>query len=117
MKVTVKEPNGKQIKPVHGVGQPPFLGMDFSYIHYLSDAGIPFSRLHDLASHFNGIVDIPFIFRDFNADPDDPDAYDFIFTDELMKALDSYGVEPFFRLGVSIENYRNKSVLDRPAER
>lgn len=118
MKVTVKEPNGKQIKPVHGVGQPPFLGMDFSYIHYLSDAGIPFSRLHDLASHFNGIVDIPFIFRDFNADPDDPDAYDFIFTDELMKALDSYGVEPFFRLGVSIENYRKIKAyyIDPPSD-
>ena len=36
------------IKPMHGVGQPPFLGSDFSLFHYLKEAGIPYSRLHDV---------------------------------------------------------------------
>ena len=49
-------------------------------------------------------MDIPNIFRDFDADPDDPEAYDFAFTDLLIKALVENGVEPFFRLGVTIEN-------------
>ena len=34
-----------KIKPMHAVGQPPFLGMDFSYIEYLKKANIPFSRV------------------------------------------------------------------------
>ncbi len=104
-KIVVSDKKIGKIKPMHGVGMPPFYGMNFSCFQYLKDAGIPFSRLHDLAHYFNGIVDIPYIFRDFNADPEDPASYDFAFTDELLKALDSYGVEPFYRLGVTIENY------------
>ena len=97
-----------RIKPLHGVGQPPFVGVDFSRIaRWLTPAGIPFSRLHDVGGAFgnNLFVDIPNIFRDFDADPADPASYDFTFTDLLMKALTDAGVEPFFRLGVTIENY------------
>ena len=81
------------IKPMHGVGQPPFLGpfggFDFSMFRYLSEAGIPFSRLHDVGGRFGGgcFVDIPNLFRDFDADPEDPAAYDFTFTDMLLEAL------------------------------
>ena len=96
------------IKPLHGVGQPPFVGVDFSRIRrWLTPAGIPFSRLHDVGGCFgnNLFVDIPNLFRDFDADPADPASYDFTFTDLLLKALTDAGVEPFFRLGVTIENY------------
>ncbi len=96
------------IKPLHGVGQPPFSGIDFSFIRrWLTPAGIPFSRLHDVGGCFgnNLFADIPNLFRDFEADPDDPGAYDFAFTDLLMQSLAEAGVEPFFRLGVTIENY------------
>lgn len=94
------------IKPMHGVGQPPFSGADFSMIHYLKEAGIPFSRLHDVGGAYGGhvYVDIPNLFRDFSADPDDPEAYDFAFTDLLITELVKNEVEPFFRLGVTIEN-------------
>ncbi len=96
-----------KIKPVHGVGQPPFVGIDYSLCTYLKEAHIPFSRLHDVAGYYGGnvYVDIPNLFRDFDADPCDPEAYDFAFTDLLIKALAENGVEPFFRLGVTIENY------------
>ena len=59
------------VKPMHGVGQPPFAGMDFSMFHYLTEAGIPFSRLHDVGGMFGGgvFVDIPNLFREFSADP------------------------------------------------
>ncbi len=93
------------VKPVNGVGQPPMLGgpTRFSMMHYLAEAGIPYSRLHDVqGSHY---VDIPKLFPDFDADENDPANYDFAFTDKLMVALEEAGVEPFFRLGVTIENH------------
>ena len=97
------------VKPLHGVGQPPLTGITFSMFHYLTEAGIPYSRLHDLGSKLGGgrLVDIPYIFRNFDADPTDPASYDFTFTDLLITALMDAGVEPFFRLGVTIENYRS----------
>lgn len=96
------------IKPMHGVGQPPFRGIDFSMCDYLKEAHIPYSRLHDVGGGFAGnlFVDIPNIFRDFSADPTKPENYDFAFTDILITELVNRGIEPFFRLGVTIENYR-----------
>ena len=95
-----------RIKPMHGVGQPPFAGSNFKMFHYLTEAGIPYSRLHDVGGAYGGFrwVDIPNIFRDFDKDPTDPASYDFTFTDLLVTALINSGVEPFFRLGVTIEN-------------
>lgn len=94
------------IKPLHGVGQSPFLGLDFSIFRYLTEAGMPFSRLHDVYGLCGGnrYVDIPNLFRDIDADPTDPRSYDFNFTDLLMEALVEHHIEPFFRLGVTIEN-------------
>ena len=97
------------VKPVNGVGQPPMVGAlkDWPMFHYLKEAGIPYSRLHDVGGRLGGgiFVDIPNLFPDFDADEDDPANYNFAFTDSLMKALVENGVEPFFRLGVSIENW------------
>lgn len=96
-----------KIKAMHAVGQPPFLGTDYSYIHYLKEAHIPYSRLHDVGHWFGGnmYVDIPNIFRDFDADVEDPASYDFTFTDLLLAALMENGCEPYYRLGVTIENF------------
>ena len=97
------------VKPVNGVGQPPMIGKLLSYpmFHYLKEAGIPYSRLHDVTGWLGGglFVDIPNLFPDFDADESDPANYCFAYTDSLMKALDANGVEPFFRLGVTIENF------------
>ena len=106
-KITVDKENAVgRIKPMHGVGQPPFIGHDFHRLQWLTDAGIPFSRLHDVGGAYGGnrYVDIPNLFRDFSADPEDPASYDFAFTDLLIKEIVGHGVEPFFRLGVTIEN-------------
>ena len=99
-----------KIKPMHAVGQPPTWtcddGLSTRFMHYLKEANIPYSRMHDVGGHFgeNYFVDIPNIFRDFNADENDPASYDFAFTDKLFEMLKEYGIEPYFRLGVSIEN-------------
>ena len=105
MKIEFKA-NGK-IKPMHSVGQPPTIGIcDYSLFHYLTEIGVKYSRLHDVGGSFGrGIyVDIPNLFRDFDANPYDPANYDFVFTDRLLQALVENGIEPYFRLGVTIEN-------------
>ena len=79
-----------KMKPMHGGGQPPLGGKDLiEYFHYMTEAGIPFSRLHDVWGSFGGgrFVDVPNLFRDFDADENDPANYDFTFTDHLITAL------------------------------
>ena len=106
-KITVDFSNIKgQFKAMHGVGQPPMTGLSNSLFHYLTRAGIPYSRLHDVGSWMgHGLyVDIPNLFRDFDADENDPASYDFAFTDKIIEGLIKAGCEPYFRLGVTIEN-------------
>ena len=75
-----------KIKAMHAVGQPPFFGMYFDAFRYLTAANIPYSRLRDTGGAYgkNIFVDIPNIFRDFDADENDPASYDFVFTDVLL---------------------------------
>ena len=93
-------------KPMHGVGQPPRRGIVGTLFHYLTEAGIPYSRLHDVGGWMGGglYVDVPNLFRDFDADENDPASYDFAFTDKIIEGLMKAKVEPYFRLGVTIEN-------------
>ena len=58
-------------------------------MNYLTEAHIPYSRLHDMGGLYGGYlyVDIPNIFRDFSADENDPSSYDFPFTDLLIKQM------------------------------
>lgn len=95
-----------KIKPMHAVGQPPRLGLSDALFSYLTRAGVPYSRLHDVGGWLGGglYVDIPNLFRDFDADENDPESYDFAFTDKIIEGLVKASCEPYFRLGVSIEN-------------
>ena len=83
---------------MHAVGQPPFgvgdFGIDNSMFHYLTEANIPYSRLPDTGGHFacNLFVDIPNLFRDFEADKNDPESYDFAFTDALFVKMIEAGI-------------------------
>lgn len=105
VKIDASKTVGK-IKPMHGIGQPPMTGLSNSLFYYLKRAGIPYSRLHDVGGWMGGglYVDIPNLFRDFDADENDPASYDFTFTDRLIEGLIEVGCEPYFRLGVTIEN-------------
>ena len=42
------------VKPMHAVGQPPMTGLSNSLFHYLTRAGIPYSRLHDVGGWMGG---------------------------------------------------------------
>ncbi|MBO6120994.1 MAG: hypothetical protein J6Q49_03965, partial [Kiritimatiellae bacterium] len=57
--VVVETDVGKSIgpvKPVNGVGQPPMIDAlgSWSMMHYLKEAGIPYSRLHDVGGWLGG---------------------------------------------------------------
>lgn len=76
-------------------------------------ARIPYSRNHD--SNLSGSVyggpyahDITAIFPSFDADPDNPDSYDFACTDESILITLDAGTETFFRLGQTIEHQIKK---------
>ena len=95
------------IKPMHCINNAPSFD-DEVLFETLTDAGIPYSRLHDTFElYYDRLVDVPNVFPDFDADENDPLSYDFAFTDVFMKNLAAAGVKPFYRLGVSIENYRS----------
>jgi len=96
-----------QVRPVHSVGQPPILGWcSDGLFHYLTEANIPYARLHDTGGAYAGnrFVDVPNIFRNFDANEKDPKNYDFAFTDKLLAAMAKAKVKPIYRLGVTIEN-------------
>ena len=83
-------------------------------------ARIPFSRNHDSAvcGVYGGPYshDISCIFPDFNADPYNPDSYDFPCTDESILVCLEAGTETFFRLGQTIEHQIKKHGTLPPAD-
>ncbi len=93
-----------KIKPLHGVNNSPMvLNKD---IPTFTDAGIPYMRTHDTAFAFGGTryIDVPNIFPNFDADENDPESYDFAFTDAYLRSVAASGTKIFYRLGVTIEN-------------
>ena len=72
------------------------------------DAAIPYARNHD-ASFFPGYggehtVDVHRIFRNFDADENDPASYIFEPTDWYIRTTLAAGTKIFYRLGASIEH-------------
>ena len=107
MKLTVDFRHSmERIKPVHGVNNCP-VRLSEEKIPEFEEAGIPFVRTHDSGGAYgrNILIDIPNIFRDFDADPDDPASYDFAFTDVYLRNLVNSGCRIFYRLGITIENF------------
>ncbi len=94
-----------KIKPMHAVNNIPQIGNQW-FMDFLKGADIPYGRLHDTGGAFGGnlYVDIDNIFRDFDADVEKEENYDFAFTDWLIKQMVDNGIQPFYRLGTSIEN-------------
>ena len=88
--VNLSKPTGELIKPMHSVNNGPVYkfaaDQRITNIDAYRAAGIPLARNHDASFNatYGGehIVDINFIFRDFDADPTDPASYDFTLTDE-----------------------------------
>ena len=97
----------EKIKPVNGVGNGPLTG------RFCRDrraefkrAGIPYSRLHDTEGQMGSgeFVNIHCIFKNFDADVNDPASYNFAATDIYIQAIIDAGTKVFYRLGETIEN-------------
>ena len=100
------------IKPMHAVNNGPSVSkpggdqLRGNFEDYKA-ARIPFARLHDSINCVSGgahSVDVNAIFRDFDADENDPANYDFVFTDHYLDTIRRAGTEVYFRLGQTIEH-------------
>ncbi|MEI8196028.1 MAG: hypothetical protein WCI73_08980 [Phycisphaerae bacterium] len=97
------------IRPLHGVNNGPVtFGGLVDVSDYYREVGIPWARLHDTNWPHPREVDIPQIFRQENADPDDPASYDFARTDEYLRSILATGAKIVYRLGTSIEHTKTK---------
>ena len=107
------------IKPVHGVNNGP-ITCNFWYdaSAYFKEAHIPYCRLHDTEYPFGHgeYVDIACIFKDFDADVEDPASYNFTETDDYLKAIQAVGSQVFYRLGASIEHQPIKRHIHPPKD-
>ncbi len=102
---------GGKIKPMNAVNNGPTTkgvrGTPSSFDLY-QEANIPFARNHD-ASFFTGYggdhtVDVHRIFRNFDADENDPKNYIFEPTDKYIETTLDAGTKIFYRLGAAIEH-------------
>ena len=109
-----------KMKIMHSVNNAPTGNVErgatnLSNFKYFREAGIPYCRNHD-ASFYSGyegeyIVDIHRIFRNFEADVNDPASYDFEYTDKNVAAIESVGAHTFYRLGSRIEHGKEFGTL------
>lgn len=110
----------KKINPMHSVNNGPILGRNIGNAKWFELAHIPYARLHDSAAcgGYGGChtVDILNIFPDFDADPYDPESYDFAMTDKYLSDIISVGTEPFYRLGATIEHGVKKYQIYPPKD-
>lgn len=88
------------IKALHGVNNAPYSsiggGKQPAIQKMFSEAHIPYCRLHDTNGSYGGtyFVDVPNIFRNFDADENDPASYDFYYTDEYIAAIQKTAARP-----------------------
>ncbi len=112
------------VKPMHSVNNGPAYkfatDQRITNLHHFQAAGIPYARNHDASFYatYGGehIVDVNNIFRNFDADPEDPASYDFDLTDEYLKVCELGGCEPYYRLGSKIEHWKKKYNTLPPAD-
>lgn len=103
------------IKPMHAVNNGPIKAKSDQTrgnFDAYSAANIPYARNHDASfcSSYGGehAVDISAVFPDFDSDPENPDSYDFVLTDEYLKRTLDAGTKIFYRLGSKIEHWSKK---------
>ena len=96
-----------EIKPVNGVGNGPVTWrFTVDKTEEFKNMGIPYSRLHDTEGQMGSgeFVNIHCIFKNFDADVNDPASYNFAATDAYLKCILNAGTKIFYRLGETIEN-------------
>ncbi len=99
------------VKPMNAVNNGPVpKGVRDTYSNFeaYKAAKIPYARNHDASfcSTYGGehIVDVHRIFKNFDADENDPASYVFTPTDRYLQDTVAVGTKVFYRLGASIEH-------------
>ena len=101
-----------KIKPLHCVNNGPACNSNTvkenSNFYLYKELGIPYARNHDASFcskyGLEHTVDIVAIFPNFDADPYDPESYDFTCTDDYIATTEEAGTHHFYRLGHRIEH-------------
>lgn len=110
----------KEMKPLHGVNNGPVTGAEMTRnnIADFSEMGVPYSRLHDTQYPYgqDHFVDIHCIFKNFDADPYNPESYDFDMTDLYLQKIFEAGANVIYRLGESIEHLPKKYYIYPPKD-
>ena len=115
VKIDFSRTQGK-IKNMNSVNNGPVSGVRaFTNFNDYKSARIPYARNHD-ASFYAGFggefsVDVHRIFRDFNADENNPSSYSFKSTDDYVKTTYEAGTRVFYRLGSAIEHYEKRGTI------
>ena len=108
-----------KIKPLHGVNSGPRTKV-FTYdaTDLFMDMGIPMCRLHDVEYPYGSgeFVDVHCIFKNFDADENDPASYNFGLTDKYLEAIREAGADIMYRLGESIEHAPVKRYIHPPKD-
>lgn len=99
------------IKPMHAVNNGPIgsgVRKALDSVEAYKEARIPYARNHDASfcEDYGGeyTVDVHRIFRDFDADVNDSNSYDFEETDKYSLSTEAVGTKTFYRLGSRIEH-------------
>ena len=99
-----------KVKPMHAVNNGPLALNErgTSNFEEYKALGIPYARNHDASYHagYGGehTVDVHRIFKNFDADENDPKSYIFEPTDKYIKTTLDAGTKIFYRLGAAIEH-------------
>lgn len=108
--IDLTKTDGK-IKPMNAVNNGPTapdIRCSYTSFDAYKAANIPYARNHDASffSNYGGehTVDVHRIFKNFDADENDPSSYVFEPTDEYIKTTLDAGTKIFYRLGASIEH-------------
>ena len=73
------------------------------------DMGVSCVRFHETHSYNTKCIEVPFIFRDFDADENDEKNYFFAETDAVIRtAVEAGGIEIIYRLGMGTEGTEPK---------
>ncbi len=110
------------MKPLNGVNCAPYAlmrGDDQTLIQEcFTELHTTYSRLHDCCGPYGGCnyIDIPNIFRDFDADETLESSYDFHYSDEYIGAIEKAGTDIVYRLGITIEWGTKKYRTQPPAD-
>ena len=96
----------KAVRPVgmmHGMNNGPFMHQGDFGPEY-DEAGIPFVRFHETHSPTTKCIEVPHIFRDFDADENDEKNYFFGATDKVITEAVKHGITVMYRLGMGTES-------------